>query len=183
MNSHSGFRNHPQVSQLRATFIPCTKILPLKVCFKRLALDTVQYDCIDLLYRTNRETVLTFPLDKFGQENASQLMQHVGLDREAREALESRWNVQWSTSWASGAPGNRMQRTLLQWYVGFPEKLRTFSNYTPAVRRASVHKQNSQPTRGLPHVQNLFEDIEETRTTLQVVSHTLRSRSAIVTAQ
>lgn len=100
------------------------------MCINRLALNTEQRSSIDSIYRTKQETVLMFPSDKSGQENAAQVMHHHGLDRQSREALESRWSIQWSTSWPSGAPGNRLWRILLQWYVGpWCGKLRTCSNY------------------------------------------------------
>lgn len=34
------------------------------------------------------------------QSDAGKFMQLYGLDRTARDALESRWNVAWSTGWS-----------------------------------------------------------------------------------
>lgn len=85
---------------------------------KHLALDAVQLASIESIYQEERETCLTFTKDHpEDQSRAQDYLTSLGLDREAREALESRWSVQWSTSWDNGKGGDKRRRILFQWYI------------------------------------------------------------------
>jgi len=39
--------------------------------------------------------------DEYSQVDAQSLLQRLGLDHLSRTTLESRWNLQWSNSWAT----------------------------------------------------------------------------------
>lgn len=90
----------------------------MQVQLKQLALNTVQHAAIELMYREKQETCLLFAKDH--AEDQSQALDHLtllGLDRDARDTLESRWSVQWSTSWDNGKGGDKRRRILFQWYT------------------------------------------------------------------
>lgn len=88
-----------------------------QVNIKQLSLDENQLESINTIYRAKREVSLTFSEGEDGQRYAKHFTQQHGLDRAARESLDSRWNVQWSTSWPLGPIGDRRRRALVQWYM------------------------------------------------------------------
>lgn len=49
------------------------------------------------------------------QELAQRKLTEIGLDRTVRNSLESRWNVQWSTTWALKKVNDQQKRILYQW--------------------------------------------------------------------
>lgn len=53
--------------------------------------------------------------DPAGQTQARALLIELGLDQVSRNALDSRWNVQWSTAWDVGWKGDSRKCTLFQW--------------------------------------------------------------------
>ena len=53
--------------------------------------------------------------DPASQMQARALLIKLGLDQASRNALDSRWNVQWSTTWDVGGGGDSRKRTLFQW--------------------------------------------------------------------
>lgn len=53
--------------------------------------------------------------DTADQDQATAFLREHGLDRLSRDALESKWNVQWANSWPVGTLGDRRRRILFQW--------------------------------------------------------------------
>jgi hypothetical protein len=57
-----------------------------------------------------------FKGDVDSQQRAQELLSQLGLDRQSRSSLESRWNIQWSNSWDVGVDGaDSRRRILFQW--------------------------------------------------------------------
>ncbi|KAF7971658.1 hypothetical protein HWV62_20622 [Athelia sp. TMB] len=100
------------------------------VYITRLSFDEQQRKAVNILYETAQATSLVFSYDPHHQAEARKFIQQHELDREARELLESRWNVQWSTSWPTGGRtvADQMQRTLLQCSSGFSSATRFAQN-------------------------------------------------------
>ena len=72
------------------------------------------------LYANGRQDCHLFtPEDPCSQEVAQALLRQLGLDRQSRTSLDSRWNVQWSNSWNIGPEemGDTRRRILFQWYL------------------------------------------------------------------
>ncbi|KAF9031723.1 hypothetical protein BDP27DRAFT_1455783 [Rhodocollybia butyracea] len=65
-----------------------------------LSLTESQCHSVDEIYKSSRQTTLSFILDDTqDQEIALTKLAELGLDQVSRTALESRWTVQWSTTW------------------------------------------------------------------------------------
>ncbi|KAJ7437671.1 hypothetical protein B0H11DRAFT_1935739 [Mycena galericulata] len=72
----------------------------------------------DSLYDSEQELSLKyFPDNAESQRDAQQFLATHQLDKLSRQRLESRWNIQWSTSWPSS--GKTCRRTLFQWQNPF----------------------------------------------------------------
>lgn len=70
---------------------------------------------ISKIYETGSQTSFTFEQDsEKEQENAIQILQNLGLNREKRSSLEFPYSIRWSTK--SSKNGNKKwERTLFQW--------------------------------------------------------------------
>lgn len=70
---------------------------------------------ISKIYETGSQTSFTFEQDsEKEQENAIQILQKLGLNREKRSSLEFPYSIRWSTK--SSKNGNKKwERTLFQW--------------------------------------------------------------------
>ncbi|KAF7972050.1 hypothetical protein HWV62_19189 [Athelia sp. TMB] len=117
-----------------------------KVQIDKLSLDENQHKLISTTYRLKHEVSLIFDDHPTSQSDAMRLMQHHGLNRKAREALENRWNVQWTAGWKSGMPGDYKRRTLLQCASGFNSEARFLLNKRNlAGRGSSVQSDRRNP--------------------------------------
>ncbi|KAF7966089.1 hypothetical protein HWV62_40174, partial [Athelia sp. TMB] len=121
-----------------------------KVQIDKLSLDENQHKLISTTYRLKYEVSLIFDDHPTSQSDAMRLMQLHGLDRKAREALENRWNTQWTAGWKSGMRGDYKRRTLLQWYAtlasGFNSEARFLLNKRNlAGRERSVQSDRRNP--------------------------------------
>jgi hypothetical protein len=87
-----------------------------KVPLEKLMLSDEQRTSIECLYNSEQELSLKYYPDNLASQNeARQILAFNQLDTTSRQQLESRWNIQWSTSWASS--GKTCKRTLFQWCV------------------------------------------------------------------
>lgn len=115
----STHKDHPQVRILCSTLPPWSLISFLQVNCKYLAATESQLREISQHYVEKKEVSLVFAETAADQGDAQQFMQLYGLDRAARDRLESRWNVTWSAGWSlkNGDGGDKRRRCLLQWCV------------------------------------------------------------------
>ncbi|KAF8804230.1 hypothetical protein BYT27DRAFT_7214085 [Phlegmacium glaucopus] len=83
-----------------------------------------QVATIKLIYEQCKHDIHYFEENQpESQYNAQLLLVKLGLDRPSRCQLESRWNVQWSTSWTVGSRDKR-RRILYQCACGYDPKTR-----------------------------------------------------------
>ena len=88
----------------------------LKVQTRYLAHNNEQASTMADIYSDRRFEICLFKRgDWQSQKEAQELLVQLGLDRISRRSLDSRWNAQWSNSWALESDFQR--KTLYQWYV------------------------------------------------------------------
>ncbi|KLO11763.1 hypothetical protein SCHPADRAFT_830505 [Schizopora paradoxa] len=108
------------MTSLQLTDIPPHPVLHKKqavVPIKQLFLNKTQLSQIESIYRDKKEYIVEYSeSNAHHQQEASQVLQDLLLDRPSRESLDSRWTIRWSTK--SKGKGKKWQRTLFQWYVG-----------------------------------------------------------------
>ncbi|KAL0956115.1 hypothetical protein HGRIS_002283 [Hohenbuehelia grisea] len=89
-----------------------------KVKLDRLIHTDEQKALIDQIYRnTSYDSQKFSETDTQQQELARKLLDTLGLNRGAREQLESWWSIRWSNGWSLGDPktGDERRRILFQW--------------------------------------------------------------------
>jgi hypothetical protein len=73
----------------------------------------------EALYENNKQICYVFEKgNKLDQQQAQAHLKALGLDRDMREHLESRWRIQWSNSWSVCSPGTKddeQRHILFQW--------------------------------------------------------------------
>ncbi|KAH9942659.1 hypothetical protein B0H21DRAFT_710230 [Amylocystis lapponica] len=96
--------------------------LSVKIKTRYLSLSDAQISAITTIYASGSDNCHVYaksnPLD---QRRVQQELTFLGLDRETRDNLESRWSIQWSTGWKSGKKGDHVRRTLYQCACGYDE--------------------------------------------------------------
>jgi hypothetical protein len=81
-------------------------------------LTPAQKASINTIYEHLQVTRLFFkPNNRVDQDRAIALLRANGLDRVARNRLESRWNIQWSNGWKIEKGKDERRRYLFQWYI------------------------------------------------------------------
>ncbi|KAJ4499163.1 hypothetical protein C8R41DRAFT_755296, partial [Lentinula lateritia] len=72
------------------------------------------------IYSSSRVVSIEFPPnDPRAQEEAQARLVEIGLDKNTRELLESRWNIQWSKTWARTKTNDEHKRSLYQCACGY----------------------------------------------------------------
>ncbi|KAF5381270.1 hypothetical protein D9615_008377 [Tricholomella constricta] len=96
-----------------------------KVELRYLAHTDEQRVAITDLYASKQDLCLTYPTSKVSaQHDAQAFLLSLGLDSGSRENLESRWSVQWSTSWSLQNGQDSRKRVLYQCSCGYAEDAR-----------------------------------------------------------
>jgi hypothetical protein len=71
-------------------------------------------ECRDLYIDGNKIHRSTYQNEKNSQLMAKSMLKQSGFDWDAREQLEAKWCIVWSTSW-KGTQNTRIRRVLYQW--------------------------------------------------------------------
>lgn len=88
----------------------------LQVYTQYLQLQPEQKTQLNTMYQQSAVLSMDFSADDPGAQALAQTkLMEIGLDRNARNALESRWNIQWSTSWSLKKVNDQRKRILFQW--------------------------------------------------------------------